>query len=205
MELAFPLMSECRFTQWLREARAGSPDALGQALTACEQCLARCGRLQIGRDVRAKLDADDLVQETFAQALEDFRYFQRTSGEQFQCWLVKVLLHSASKERRQYRGASKRQVSREVALDNAGRWGPRRDELEARGPSPSRRAEDREQEEKLSGFLSDLSERERRVVALRIGEDLPYEEIGVRVGCSAEAARKVYDRVLKHLAERMQD
>ena len=31
MELAFPLTSEYRFTQWLRKARAGSADALGQA------------------------------------------------------------------------------------------------------------------------------------------------------------------------------
>src|SRR5437016_5073269 len=170
MELAFPHTSEYRFTQWLREARAGSPEALGQALTACQRCLARCGQLQIGRDVRAKLDPDDLVQETFATALKEFPCFVGTTGEEFQRWLVKILLHTASNIRRRYREASCRQVSRELSLDQAGRWGTPQDELETGEPSPYQTAEEREQREKLAGFLRTLSARQRQAVTLHIGE-----------------------------------
>ena len=41
-----------------------------------------------------------------------------------------------------------------------------------------------------------LPEDARQVVVLRIDHDLPFAEIGARLGRSAEAARKVYIRAI---------
>ena len=73
--------------RWLPEARAGSHEALGQALEACRAYLLLIANQQIDPHLRAKGGASDLVQETFLEAQRDFTHFQGDGIEQFQAWL----------------------------------------------------------------------------------------------------------------------
>src|SRR5437899_12573408 len=62
-------------------ARAGNGLALGQLLEQYRNYLVMLARLQIGRRLQGKVDASDLVQETFLEAYRDFGQF-RGSTEQ---------------------------------------------------------------------------------------------------------------------------
>jgi RNA polymerase sigma-70 factor (ECF subfamily) len=53
-------------------ARAGDVAALGRLLERYRGYLALLARLQIGRRLRGKVDAADMVQEAFLKAARDF-------------------------------------------------------------------------------------------------------------------------------------
>ncbi|MGG7377388.1 helix-turn-helix domain-containing protein, partial [Escherichia coli] len=60
----------------LRLAQAGDSQALGQVLELYRNYLTLLARMQIGRRLQGKVDAADLVQETFLAAHRDFAHFR---------------------------------------------------------------------------------------------------------------------------------
>src|SRR5229473_2538099 len=72
---------------FLRLARAGAGPALGQLLELYRNYLSLLARLQIGRRLQGKVDASDLVQETFLRAHRDFAQFRGNSEEEFWSWM----------------------------------------------------------------------------------------------------------------------
>src|SRR5712692_773011 len=72
-------------------ARAGSGPALGQLLELYGSYLALLARLQIGRRLQGKVDAADLVQDTFLEAHRHFAEFRGTVEAELVCWLRQIL------------------------------------------------------------------------------------------------------------------
>ena len=60
----------------LRRARAGDSAALGELLELYQNYLLLLARVQIGRRLQSKVDAADLVQETFLEAHRHFAQFR---------------------------------------------------------------------------------------------------------------------------------
>ena len=60
----------------LQSARAGEGAALGRLLEPYRNYLTLLARLQVGRRLQGKVDASDLVQETFMEAHRDFDRFR---------------------------------------------------------------------------------------------------------------------------------
>src|SRR5437667_1572024 len=104
--------------QLLGLARAGSGPALGQLLELYRSYLAILARLQIGRRLQGKIDAADLVQDTFLQAHRDFGQFRGRTEEELIGWLRQILAHSLAMCVRRY-GAQRRDVrlERELAIE----------------------------------------------------------------------------------------
>jgi RNA polymerase sigma-70 factor (ECF subfamily) len=75
----------------LARARAGGPQALGPLLERYRPYLTVLARVQLGRRLRGKTDAADLVQETFLEAHRDFAGFRGATANEFQAWLRTVL------------------------------------------------------------------------------------------------------------------
>src|SRR2546430_14450900 len=75
----------------LQEARAGDAAALGRLLELYRRYLALLARVQIGRRLQGKVDAEDLVQETFLEAHRNFGRFEGASEGQLMCWLRQIL------------------------------------------------------------------------------------------------------------------
>ena len=66
----------------LRLARAGDGPALGHLLERCRGYLMLLARVQVGRRLQGKVDASDVVQETFLKAHANFAQFRgNTEGE----------------------------------------------------------------------------------------------------------------------------
>jgi RNA polymerase sigma-70 factor (ECF subfamily) len=187
--------------RWLSAARAGSPEALGEALEACRGYLLLIARRELGADLQAKAGASDLVQQTFLEAQCDFGRFRGHSTAELRAWLRRLLLNNLATFARDYRATAKRDVGREVGLAPADRPGPGAALPSAGEPSPSTVAMAQEEAAALRHVLDRLPEDYRRVLLLRHLEELPFEEIGRRLGRSANAARKLWVRAAEMLHE----
>jgi RNA polymerase sigma-70 factor (ECF subfamily) len=188
-------------TAWLTAARAGSVEALGQALDACRGYLLTIAHQELDADLRAKGGASDLVQETFLKAHRHFGRFHGTSEEELRAWLRRLLLNTLADFRRLYRATDKRQAAREVALQTGDSSAEAGRELAASVLSPSKTAMSNEQAAALHQVIDSLPEEYRLVLHLRHQEERSFEEIGQAMERSANAARKLWARAVERLQE----
>src|SRR5205085_1960477 len=109
----------------LTRARTGEPQALGRLLELYRNYLRLLARLEIGRRLQGKVDASDLVQETFLEAHRNFHRFQGSNEPQFACWLRQILAANVANQVRRYLGTQGRDARLEeelgAALDNSSR------------------------------------------------------------------------------------
>jgi RNA polymerase sigma factor (sigma-70 family) len=100
---------------------------------------------------------------------------------------------------RRYRGSSKRSMGRERSLAAGRDSGDPAHEGIDPCPTPCTQSIARKDVMALREALSRLPEHERSVFALRFFDLLPFEEIGRRLGCSPDVARKLCPRATTRL------
>jgi RNA polymerase sigma-70 factor (ECF subfamily) len=182
----------------LAEARAGSGEALGEALEQCRQYLLLIAGKELDPELHAKGGASDLVQQTFLEAQCDFAQFHGTSEAELRAWLRQLLLHNVSNFTRRYRGTRKRAVHREVGIPADDSVSPGL-ELTATNQTPSSAAIDREQSKALQRALERLPDDYRQVIVYRYLEGRSFEEIGRLMNRSDDAASKLWSRAMRQL------
>jgi RNA polymerase sigma-70 factor (ECF subfamily) len=185
----------------LRQAHAGDRTALGQLLALYENYLLLLARLQIGRRLQSKVDAADLVQETFLEAHRHFAQFRGTTEEGLVSWLRQILAANLANLVRRYCGTRRRDIrlERELAaeLDQSSRLLDRA--LVAPGSTPSQQAVRREQAVLLADALRRLRDDYREVLILRHLEELSFPELARRLGRSVGSVEKQWVRGLAEL------
>ncbi len=190
--------------EWLPAARAGSREAMGQALEAYRAYLLLIANRQLDPALRAKGGASDLVQETFMEAMRDFPRFQGNSSDELQAWLRQMLLHNVANFARGYRGTHKREVGREVALERETPSGGHGPGVAADTPSPSGQAMAQEETESLERDLAQLPDDYKEVIRLRHQDGLSFAEIAQRLQRTENAVRKLWFRAIERLQETME-
>src|SRR5215510_9460209 len=103
----------------LREAQAGDAATLGQLLELYRRYLALLARVQIGQRLQGKVDAADVVQETFLEAHRNFPRFQGTCEAQLVSWLRQILAGKLTDLLRRYLGTQGRDVRLEREIEDA--------------------------------------------------------------------------------------
>jgi RNA polymerase sigma-70 factor (ECF subfamily) len=197
VEKQIPFSSD--FATPSRAARDVGGQAMGGLLESFRPYLLAIARRRLPGDLRGRYDPADLVQETLLKAHQGFRAFNGTDADVFRAWLCGILRHSLTDLRRRYCIASKRSVARERPLTAGPGWGDPGDAEVDPYPSPCAQSIAREKVEALRDALSRLPAHERSVIALRHFDFLSFEEIGQRLGCSSEAARKLCYRSMTRL------
>jgi RNA polymerase sigma-70 factor (ECF subfamily) len=185
----------------IQAARAGSRDALGSALETYRNYLLLIAERELGDDLRAKGGASDLVQEAFLEAHKDFAQFQGQTEADLRGWLRTLLLNRLSKFARRYRQTQKRGIGSEVPLDAGQHAGAG---LAAAQPTPSVMLMVGERAKAVQLALERLPKDHRDVILMRYQEQLTFEEVGRRMGRSADAARKLWWRALVRLQEELE-
>jgi RNA polymerase sigma-70 factor (ECF subfamily) len=187
--------------QLLFLARAGSRSALGQLLEMYRPYLTLLARLQIDQRLQGKVDAADLVQETFLEAHRDFGQFRGAGEPELVGWLRQILVSNLANLVRRYLGTQGRDVRLErdlsVALDESSRVLDRA--LAAPGSTPSQQAARREQAVILADCLSRLPPDYREVLILRHLEGLGFPEVAGRMGRTLDSVKKLWARALAQL------
>src|SRR5262245_11255085 len=102
--------------QLLMDARAGDPAILGSLLELYRRYLALLARVQIGQRLQGKVDASDVVQETFLERHRNFPRFQGTKEAQFVGWLRQILAAKLADLLRRYLGTQGRDVRLEQEI-----------------------------------------------------------------------------------------
>jgi RNA polymerase sigma-70 factor (ECF subfamily) len=185
-------------------AREGSTSCLGRLLTLYSNYLKLLIAAQLDDRLRVRVSPSDVVQETFFEAHRDFHQFRGQSTGEFVAWLRKILVNNLLRVVEQHLLAEKRDVRREVSLEQLGR---RLEQSTARlesllaepGDSPSGYAQRNEQEIMLADALAELPGDYRQVILLRHVEGLPFDEVARRMDRSSGAVRMLWLRALERL------
>jgi RNA polymerase sigma-70 factor, ECF subfamily len=169
--------------------------------------LVAMARLQLAARpwLAAKLDASDLVQQTFLKAHASRAQYRGTSSEELLGWLRKILAHTLANELRAY-GQIKRDVGAERSLEaNLDASSCRLDAwLAADQTSPSQRVMRGERASTLAEAVAALPVDQREVILLKHYEGLTLAEIGTRTGKSFAAVAGLLRRGLAQLREQLQ-
>jgi RNA polymerase sigma-70 factor, ECF subfamily len=189
------------FLTALPAARGGSADALGRLLMGCREYLLLVANRELQTDLQVKVAPSDLVQETFLEAQRDFQQFNGSREEELLAWLRRILLNNLANANRHYRGTEMRALDREVVLaaPQSGE-GPAFD-IAQDSSTASKHVASREQAAALETALASLPENYRTALKLRYQDGLAFGEIGAILGCSAEAARKLWARGVDRLRQ----
>jgi len=148
--------------------------------------------------LRAKGNASDLVQETFLRAHRGVEGFRGRTASEWRLWLRSILIRNLARERRRFGATAKRLVQREATIPDA-----RLFECVWNDETPSRNLARREREAALLEGLERLPDHYHAVVVWHHREQRSFEEIGRRLGISAEAARKLWTRALGRLRKEL--
>jgi RNA polymerase sigma-70 factor, Planctomycetaceae-specific subfamily 1 len=185
----------------IAEAKAGGEAVLGSLLELYRNYLRLLARIEIGRRLQGKVDASDLVQETFLEAHRNFARFQGNEEPQLVHWLRQILAARVANVVRRYFGTQGRDVRLEqelaVELENSSRMLGH--ELAASIASPSQQAVQREQAVLLADALERLPVDYRDVIVLRHLEGLTFPEVARRMERTQDSVEKLWLRALARL------
>lgn len=158
---------------------------------------------EIDSRFHGKFSASDAVQQTLFEAWQGWDNFRGEDEPQRRPWLRKILSHQLAHLARHYAGTRKRDVSREVAIQQSlGHFAARLDELiPADLSTPSNLAIRDEQQLHLAVTLEQLPADYRTVILLRHIEDLSHAEIASRMKRSEGAVRMLWVRALAQLRD----
>jgi RNA polymerase sigma-70 factor (ECF subfamily) len=182
-------------------AKAGHAGSLGQLLQRYRNYLELLARIQIGRRLQSKVDATDLVQETFLDAHASFAQFRGATEPELVAWLRQVLAYNLASLVRHYHGAQRRDVDLERQLSQELDQSSQAMNAAFIAPtsSPSQQAARREQAVILADALGRLPAEYREVVILRQLQGLSFPEVAKQMNRSLDSVKKLFVRGLARL------
>ena len=188
------------FAQLLERCRTGDKTAGEQLFGRYRHYLWLLAQAQLGRLVRAKCDASDIVQMTLLEAHRDFQQFAGHEEAELLAWMRRILAHNLFNEHRRYT-AKRREAAREVSLDHVCTGVEHSSVTLGRGLAdqtlrPSQLALKRETAVAVANVLAKLPDDYRTVLMLRILEGASAEEVAERMGRTAGAVRMLQLRAL---------
>lgn len=186
----------------LHKARSGSAEALGQLFEGCRGDLLAIAQHELHGHLRAKIDAADVVQETFIEATRDFAAFRGATGPQLLGWLRSILRHNLADISRHFECGC-RALSQEVRLFDLAIAAARQRAFRRTGETICEQIVAQEQRRALDDALQRLPPTYRQVLQLHYGEHRCFEEIGNGLKRSAEAVRKMACRAVERLRQDM--
>src|SRR5262249_49171313 len=179
-------------------ALRGEQQSLGMLLEMYGDYLSLLARLQIGRRLQGKVDAADLVQETFLEAHRNWKRFRGASEGELLSWLRRILAGRTVDLMRRYLGSKGRDVrlERELVLELERSSRDLDGALLAKQESPSKQVARREQGVLLADALASLPEDYREVLILRHLEGLTFPGVSQRMGRTLDSVKKLWIRGL---------
>lgn len=150
--------------------------------------------LRMGRDLRTRMDPEDVLQEV---AIEAINYWHTVADkENVRAWLVVLAKRKVARILRDQVGVAARDPKRERAMKTDLPVADRRT-----GPVTSADRKDRLL--LLEQAMEKLNPDHREVILLSRIEKLPAKEVGERMGRSENAVHLLLGRALKKLAQEL--
>jgi RNA polymerase sigma-70 factor (ECF subfamily) len=185
----------------LQQARTGDTATLGQLLESYHNYLRLLARIEIGRKLQGKIDASDIVQETFLDAHRHFPTFRGQAEAQFVQWLRAILAGTLANVVRRYLGTQSRDLhlEQQFAADLDQSSCALAKILVDPHSSPSQLAIRGEQSLRVTAALARLPGDYQTVLILRHLEGLTFPQVAERMELSVDSVEKLWLRGLTRL------
>ncbi len=199
--------SNCSYTscadvlQLIEAVRAGDTEQLGRLLEYYFNYLTVLASTQLDQRLRKRLNPSDLVQETLLAAHRDFGAFRGNSPQELLGWLRQILINVLHGAIAKHVKAGKRDIRREISIDQVGVSVDRSAAnlaafLPASDESPSSLLQAEERATELANHLAMLRPDYREVIMLRNLQGLSFDEVATRMGRSSGAVRMLWLRAI---------
>jgi RNA polymerase sigma-70 factor, ECF subfamily len=183
-------------------ALRGDPASIEHLLHAYLPQVRAFVRMRMGNDLRQREESLDIVQSTCRRVLaHDAKGLQFEEEGDFRAWLFTAALNNI-KEKHRFHHAQKRDVKMDQGAFEESAMQLRQGY--AGLETPSQMASAREQIEHIESAIDQLDDDQREVISLCRLAGLSNAEVGVRMGRSAEAVRKLLARALYKLCQEIE-
>lgn len=184
--------------------RQGDDAGLGELLELYRNYLTVLAATRLDARLQPRASPSDIVQETMLRAHQHFGQFRGQSEGELLCWLRQILANNLAKLIERHVLAARRDVRREVSIDELGADLHRSTVqlaslLPAAVRTPASVAEQREEAVLLADRLASLPADYRDVLVLRNIQGLPFEEVSQRMGRTTGACRMLWLRAIERL------
>lgn len=177
----------------ITQSRSGDENAVQSLLVRYLPELHAFVRLRMGPRLLARESSEDLVQSVCREVLDDIDHFEYEHERGFKSWLFIQALRKVQ-DRAKYHTRQKRDMKREVAMDEAQFLSGYASFL-----TPSRVASQREDVIKLEDAFEQLPQDYRDVITCSKLLGMTHKEIGERMGRTETAVRALLYRALVRL------
>ena len=185
--------------------RAGDPAAAGELFAVCRDRLKKMVKLRLDRRLQGRLDASDVLQETFLDVQKKAADFAAKPDMPVYLWLRLVTAERILILHRHHLGTQMRDASQEVSLRPGGAPAASTQSLAnlllGQITSPTQAAIRAEKQLRLQEALNGMDLLDREILTLRHFEELSNSEAATVLGLSKTAASNRYIRALKRLKE----
>lgn len=185
----------------IRRSLSGDDVALGQLLDGCRGYLKTLAHRELDSRLGVRVDASDIVQQTFLLAHREFQQFRGEQIGELIAWLVKILARNVQQAVRRHVTTQSRSIGRERPIETGD--GELSFLLTGREVSPSRRAMQGEDAIQLAECLMQLPHNQREAVRLRHLEGWPLQQIAMRLEATPAATAGYIKRGIHKLRELM--
>lgn len=190
-------------TSLLQRAHAGDGEAVEELFTRHRLRLRRMVQLRISPILRGRVDASDVIQESFVEAWRRLEDYLKSPTMPFFLWLRFLTRQQLFAIHNRHAGVKARDPRREVSLYE----GPLPEastealafQLMGQLTSPSEAMARAEMQLRLQEGLDALEPEEREILALRHFEQLTSAEAAREIKITEAAAAKRYLRALRRL------
>lgn len=192
-------------------ARATSGDriAIAELLERYRSRLRRMVELRLDARLRGRVDASDVIQEGYLDAMRRLEEFVREPTVPFYIWLRFLVGQRVQEQHRRHLGTTGRDVGREVSIYRSAMPGASTGAIAARLlgnlTSPSQAAVRAERKLRLQEALNRMEPLDREVLVLRHYEQMSNGDAAAALGLDKSAASKRYTRALTKLKEILAD
>jgi RNA polymerase sigma-70 factor (ECF subfamily) len=191
-------------TTLLEHARQGDREALGQLLQAQRAALHRLAERQLIGRIAVRVDASDIIQQTFLEAHRSFRQFAGADARELAAWLQRILDHKVAVAIRDHTILQKRNLRRDQSIDDShGGLASLKQQLDAGLSSPSQKAIRGEEAQRLAKALTVLPDDQREAVRLRHLEGWALADIARHLGRSPAATAGLIKRGMQILRRQL--
>lgn len=179
----------------LQRARGGDRAAYEALFAGVAERLLLYLEVRLG-GLRSRLDACDVLQETFLAAHRSFGSFQGRTRAAFRAWLFTIADHRLG-ELAAHHGAQKRGVAREVPAIV--------EQLRASRTGPATACARLEQQDRLRAALEALEADQREAVLLHHFHGLTQDEAAARLGRTVKQVRLLLAKARYQLGSALED
>lgn len=186
----------------LRNARNGDRDALNEVLVKHRDRLKRMIAVRMNQKLNGRLDASDVIQDTYAEAARVLDRFLENPNMPVFLWLRHLAGEQLIQAHRRHLGAQMRDANRDQPIYGGAPMATSQSmaiQLAAVVESPSKAAVRNETNDLLINALDEMNDIDREVLTLRHFEHLSSRETADVLGMSYEAVKKRYIRALGKL------